>query len=168
MRSYIWSKDWNVAMSCNLTSRCFLWMMPIPPPPPAGRADGQIQNQLGLCLFSQLCHYHLYLTMFRLLQPGQNYLQHLIMDALFLRERLLMARWSKLRHPSADMLWRGIENAFQWRYIVRSNWQNSLSWIYMKQLAEYYGTTTTSHTQPLKYMTAMGKVDTSDLMRLKT
>ena len=51
MRSYIWSKDWNVAMSCNLTSRCFLWMMPIPPPPPAGRADGQIQNQLGLCLF---------------------------------------------------------------------------------------------------------------------
>ena len=83
----------------------------------------KFKTNWGYVFFSQLCHYHLYLTMFRLLQPGQNYLQHLIMDALFLRERLLMAGWSKLRHPSADMLWRGIEiNSRESLALFKQDW----------------------------------------------
>ena len=38
-------------MSCNLTSRCFLWMMPIPPPPPAGRGRWTNSKPTGVMSF---------------------------------------------------------------------------------------------------------------------
>ena len=111
--SCICSKDWNVVMYCNLISSCFLWMMPILPPLPAGRGRwtnlkpaGVLPFFTALSLSSLPNHVSVTATRSKLFET----IWSLIMAALFLRERLLIRQVeANFRHPSADMLWRGIE-----------------------------------------------------------